>query len=68
MSNETKLILESLDWIIYNIEPKSGEQSNHKAILLGKINSELNPKVEPTIAEKTHDALSDDLISEENDQ
>ena len=57
-----KLILESWDWIIRNISPNDEFQSRIRAELLGRIDDELNPKVEPTIAEKTHDALSEEKI------
>ena len=78
MNKEIKLILESqrmLLWENYRkwdrISRKNGGdgscvETNEIVELIKKINNLIKPKINPTIAERTHDALSDSVSSETN--
>lgn len=56
--NDEKLMLDCFNWLISNSNSTSDLQDEERKELLMRIDCELNPEVEPTIAERTHDALS----------
>lgn len=56
--NNDKIILESISWLMSNAEAKTYSEGEKREKLLGRINDVVNPEEQPTIAERTHDALS----------
>ena len=59
MNEETKLILEN-QWAIMKALFNQDEESDTELVKqLDKTNDFLNPKINPTIKERTHDALSE---------
>ena len=71
MNEETKQILKNQMSIMIALR-ESNEISltvSNDVLLeeIGNTNMILNPTIQPTIKERTHDALSDDLISEKGD-
>ena len=79
MNEEIKLILESQRMLLWEnwrkwdrINRQNGGdgscvETNEVVELVKRINNLIEPKINPTIAERTHNALSDDLISELDD-
>jgi len=53
MNSKTKLILEYLDWVAFNITPRNEEQKNIRGFLQGKTQELFFPTGKPTIQDKT---------------
>ena len=61
MNNE-KLILESLSWIMRNINSRNLLELEEWEELNGRISDAVNPEEEKTISEETHDGLSEQNV------